>query len=627
MSLSTHTGFSYGNGDGTSNTHTVIGTPVPFAQNSSTQVKGDYVAAGVGLRASTGSGTITLPAVPGGSTITKALLYWSEINSTSLASLGQGSINGHAITGANYGFTASPCWDVPVQRQIYNFVADVTPFALFGANSLTGFASGGPPLFTGPEPLAEGASLIVVYSNASSSGHQVDVYQGARTFDGDPIETLTMSGYTAVAGSSHTTWIVADGQPPSPPLDNNTYVNGVQTGTANLNGGDGNFWDTNTQDVTANVPPANTSIQVGTESSFAFGSGDCITWVGQVLSTPINATTFTVNKAYSPSGSLASVPVSVTCTSGSVSPASGNSSPSTPFTATNIGFITPASCSASETVPAGYIMTSTCTNVALTNNVPASCTITNTETNTTFTVNKVYSPAGPLTSVPVTVTCSSGIVTTPSGNAAPGSPFSTVVHKFNVTGSTCSASETTVPAGYIESDTCSSVAISDSTPASCTITNTETTTTFTVNKVYSPAGPLTSVPVTVTCTSGIVTTPSGTAAPGSPFSTVVHKFNVTGSTCTASETVPPGYSESDNCTNKAISNGVPASCTITNSLITIQCIPAPNSPCPVGGLVDVVTGGSSGSGSAMSWLAVLVLAVVAMGAVAGGTFAVVRKRS
>jgi hypothetical protein len=55
-------------------------------------------------------------------------------------------------------------------------------------------------------------------------------------------------------------------------------------------------------------------------------------------------------------------------------------------------------------------------------------------------------------------------------------------------------------------------------------------------------------------------------------------------------------------------------------------IPTAN-PNAVGGFVDVVTGGSSGSGSSMSWLAVLALAVVAMGTVAGGTLAVVRKRS
>jgi hypothetical protein len=532
LSLAPESVSAYGNGDGTSSTHTIIGTPVPFSLNSTTKVKGDYVAAGVGLRASTGSGTITLPAVPGGSTITKALLYWSEINTVSTAALGMGSINGHAITGSNYGTTASPCWDISPSspRQIYNYVSDVTAFASFGANSLTGFASGGPPLFGGPEPLAEGASLIVVYTNAASTGHQVDVYQGARSFAGPPIETLTMSGYVAVAGSSHTTWVVADGQP-GPPLQNNTHVDGVQTGTGNLNGGDGNFWDTNTQDVTANVPPADTSIQVGAESGMPFGSSDCITWVAQVLSTPINATTFTVNKVYSPSGSVVAVPVSVTCTSGSPAAASGSAAPpASPFTITNVGFITPATCSATETVPAGYIMTSNCTNVPLTNNVPASCTITNTETSTTFTVNKVYVPGGPVTPVTVTVTCTSGIVTTPSGPAAP---------------------------------------------------------------------------------------------PASPHTTVVHKFNVSGTTCSASEAVPAGYLESDNCSNVPISNGVAASCTITNTLA-----PTPN-PSAVGGFVDLITPGSSGSGGASdAWLAVIALAVVAIGTVAaGGTFAVVRKRS
>jgi hypothetical protein len=238
-------------------------------------------------------------------------------------------------------------------------------------------------------------------------------------------------------------------------------------------------------------------------------------------------------------------------------------------------------------------------------------------------VNKVYSPAGPVTPVPVTVTCSSGIVTTPSGTAAPpASPFSTVVHKFNVSGSTCSASET-VPAGYIMTSNCTNVPISDGVPASCTITNTETTTTFTVNKVYSPAGPLTPVAITVTCSSGIVNTPSGSAAPGSPFSTVVHHFNVTGTTCTATETPAPGFTESDNCNAVPISNGVAASCTFTNVPIP----PTPN-PSAVGGLVDVLTaGGSSGSGASDAWLAVLALAVITMGIVAGGTFAFVRKRS
>jgi hypothetical protein len=545
VSLAPGSVVAYGTGDGRSDTHTLIGTPVPFSLNSTTKLLGDYVAAGVGMRGTGGpttGGTITLPGVPVGSTIAKAFLYWAEINSTSMALLGQGSINGHAITGTNYGTTASPCWDTPSAKQIYAYVADVTAFANFGANTLSGFQSGGPPPTGTNEPLLDGASLVLVYQNNSSSGHQVDVYQGTRSFAGTPTETLNMSGYTAVAGTSHTSWVVADAQGFDSFDQNETSVNGVMGPLGNINGADGNYWDTHIQDVSTQIPSGNTSIQVGLQSDTQIVSGhnvsDCITWVAQVLSTPITGTTFTVNKAYSPSGSLASVPVSVTCTSGIIAPStSGTSAPGTPFVVSVVNFTPGATCSASETtVPQGYIMTSTCN---------------------------------------------------PSG----GIPITTGV------------------------------------PASCTITNTETSTTFTVNKVYSPANPHPPVPVTVTCTSGIVTTPSGTAAPGSPFTTVVHKFNVTGTTCSATETVPAGYSESDNCSNVPISNGAPASCTFTNSLLVIACLPMPNIPCPVGGFVDVVTGGSSGSGSSMSWLAVLVLAVVAMGTLAGGTFAVVRKRS
>ncbi len=350
------------------------------------------------------------------------------------------------------------------------------------------------------------------------------------------------------------------------------------------------------------------------------GGGPAFNSLGGLAAIPSNCP-FNVNKVFVPSDP-GSVTVAVTCTDGGVATASdssGSQADDANFTVTGNTLGSDPTCTATETgVPAGYTINTCSAHLSV-----GACTITNNETTTTFTVNKVYSPGGPVTPVPVSVTCTSGTVTTPSGTAAPpASPFSTVAHHFNLSGTTCSASETTVPAGYIESDNCQNVPISTGVPASCTITNTETTTTFTVNKVYSPANPHPPVSVTVTCSSGIVTTPSGTVAPGSPFSTVVHHFNVSGSTCTASETPPPGFTESDNCTNVSISNGVPASCTFTNVPIP----PTPN-PSAVGGLVDVVTGGSSGSGSATSWLAVLVLAVVAMGGVAGGTFAFARKRS
>ena len=243
--------------------------------------------------------------------------------------------------------------------------------------------------------------------------------------------------------------------------------------------------------------------------------------------------------------------------------------------------------------------------------------------NCPFNVNKVYSPANGGT-VTVTVLCdNSGVATATDSTATDGGDDA----NFTVTGytlnsnPTCTASETGVAAGYTINQ-CSATLSA----GVCTITNNETTTTFTVNKVYTDGGPA-PVPVTVSCSSGTVTTPSGSAGPGSPFVTVVHHFNLTGSTCTATETVPAGYTMTSSTCNPSggvpITTGVPASCTITNKLIPL---PTPN-PSAVGGFVDLVTPGSSGSGSSMSWLAVLVLAVVAMGTVAGGTFAVVRKRS
>ena len=88
--------------------------------------------------------------------------------------------------------------------------------------------------------------------------------------------------------------------------------------------------------------------------------------------------------------------------------------------------------------------------------------------------------------------------------------------------------------------------------------------TITVNKDFIPNSGV-AVPVAVTCTSGTVTTTPLSAAEGSPA-----VFTVTGAspgaTCTATETVPAGYTASQaNCVGVAL-NG---SCTITNTLIPL----------------------------------------------------------
>ena len=96
--------------------------------------------------------------------------------------------------------------------------------------------------------------------------------------------------------------------------------------------------------------------------------------------------------------------------------------------------------------------------------------------------------------------------------------------------------------------------------------------TITVFKVYSD-NTHAAVSVTLTCDSGTVSPPgtgsvgSAMSEPGSPPVFSVSAFDP-GATCTATEEVPLGYSETDDCTGIAIAPGDAKSCTITNTLIT-----------------------------------------------------------
>ncbi len=279
----TPTALADSNGDGTASGGTTLGTPVPLAETFHTDLKGGYIAAGVGMRDTgpPGGGTIALPALPGGSTVENAFLYWAVMNDTTIPALAAGNINGNSITGSLIGKTANPCWS----GDIHNYVADVTSFVLPGANNvLTGFASGGAP---GVQPLLEGATLVVVYSNDSSPDTTVIIHEGAITFAMPPPESTTFTGFSAAAGASGTTYIVADGQQA---LNNRTLVDGTETANHVLNGaGPGTqYWDTLTQDITAFIPEDDTDVTVEVESA-GNGTFDCLTWVAQVLSVPFPA--------------------------------------------------------------------------------------------------------------------------------------------------------------------------------------------------------------------------------------------------------------------------------------------------------------------------------------------------
>jgi hypothetical protein len=266
----------------------VIGTPVPMSQTYNVEMKGDYLAAGVGMRDTgpPGAGTIAMPALPGGASVVKAFLYWAVMDtSPPAAALGQGTINGNNIVGTLIGTTGEPCWDPnPPDYDIHNYVADVTGLEVTGGNNtLTNFPSGG----LGPTaPILEGASLVVVYSDATAQNRRIQIHEGAVSFVMPPTETTVFSGWTAVAGTTRTTYVVADGQSGGAfNLNNRTLIDGTETANHTLNGaGPGTqYWDTKTDDISAFVPPADTSVSVEIEST----GNDCITWVAQVLSVPV----------------------------------------------------------------------------------------------------------------------------------------------------------------------------------------------------------------------------------------------------------------------------------------------------------------------------------------------------
>ena len=174
-----------------------------------------------------------------------------------------------------------------------------------------------------------------------------------------------------------------------------------------------------------------------------------------------------------------------------------------------------------------------------------------------ITVNKDFVPNNPMP-VAMALTCSSGTVMTTPLNAAEGAPAVFSVAGADVSGTTCTATET-VPAGYTANQAdCVDVPLG----GSCTIVNTLAGATITVNKDFIPDNPM-PVAMALTCSSGVVDATPLNAAEGAPA-----VFTVTGAlpgaTCTATETVPAGYTaDQTDCENVALGG----SCTVINSLI------------------------------------------------------------
>jgi len=268
-------------------TAAVSGTaPTTYAQFN---VRGGYTSSGVGLR-NRGRGTIGISGVPAGATVVRSYLFWSILGNAEQTRFSRGLFRGRPIQGTRVGRGAAPCWGGVSTGYAYR--ANVTGLATGnGAYSLAGFASsrtdGADPFrTTAPAPLAEGASLVVIYQKSGYPLTRVVVANGYGMTSGGALTKSMPFGFAASnpVGEVRTTFIGGDGQSAGEPL---TRVNGVPVTSPDWDGTDGplprysqgNLWDTDTIGIGRLVRPGDRSATLRVD-----GGPDCISWVAQVLS-------------------------------------------------------------------------------------------------------------------------------------------------------------------------------------------------------------------------------------------------------------------------------------------------------------------------------------------------------
>src|SRR6185503_19747394 len=157
----------------------------------------------------------------------------------------------------------------------------------------------------------------------------------------------------------------------------------------------------------------------------------------------------------------AHVSISLSCDSRTVSNSPQNASDETtiggaPALFTVTGYTGDPTCTATETVPAGYTASGTPTGTCQATLTSAgTCTITNTATSASFTVHKVFSDDN-AADVSISLSCDSGTVSNSPQNASDETTIGGAPALFTVTGytgdPTCTTTET-VPAGYTASGT------------------------------------------------------------------------------------------------------------------------------------------------------------------------------
>jgi len=231
--------------------------PIPAAQ----VLSGDHVASGISLR-NRGGGVINLRGAPANAAPIKAFLYWGVLINAPAPSMTV-SINGVDVTGTKIGQGQNPCWghqpnanaayraDVPLYLLYIGINGD---YKIAGVPSSKGTGDSPWPLSgSGSGPLAEGATLVVVYRHPGNTFTKTYLYES-------PIAgtMFYISLYTSLGGFN----------PPAPLNQAKFTLIGAdgQTGPAGVSGG-----------LTANYP------YTAERSFFQWqqiaGPGDTSSWV------------------------------------------------------------------------------------------------------------------------------------------------------------------------------------------------------------------------------------------------------------------------------------------------------------------------------------------------------------
>jgi len=257
------------------------------------ELHGDYVANGTSLRNEPWD-LITIEGIPAGARIVKAFLVWNIMNDTQPPATIK--VNGTEFTGTVVGTSGDYCWDVDYS---YTYLADVTPVIVGnGVYNISGYPTGltdfSDPWVSAEPPLAEGASLIVIYEHELEPLRAIVFAVGN---DWAPSEyTITWDKPAVTPVEAKNTWIVVDGQNNAPndvAEFNNVVVAGPgatirpndafpgadhRTGASSY----GALWDTLTIDVSNLVSGGSTSATVGID-----WESDCIGLVADVFSVRI----------------------------------------------------------------------------------------------------------------------------------------------------------------------------------------------------------------------------------------------------------------------------------------------------------------------------------------------------